>query len=123
MRGKNLVALGVVMLATAGVSSVRLLPPYAKQRFSTWFKRRAKIRLEKRQARVTVFPTCLVEYQAPEIGHDLVLQGAIGVGAAEVEEIGQRHAGARLDFAGHANKSHAVTCGEKITNRGFSSAA
>jgi Fe-S oxidoreductase len=57
---------------TAGVSSQRLLPPYAKQRFSTWFKKRAKLRLEKRQGRVVVFPTCLVEYQAPEIGKDLV---------------------------------------------------
>jgi len=57
---------------TAGVSSVRMLPPYSKQRFSTWFKKRAKLRLEKRQGRVTVFPTCLVEYQEPQIGHDLV---------------------------------------------------
>ncbi|MCB0999691.1 MAG: hypothetical protein KDB40_10375 [Acidimicrobiales bacterium] len=55
-----------------GVSSVRLLPPYAKQRFSTWFTRRTKVRINKRQGRVAVFPTCLVEYQKPEIGHDLV---------------------------------------------------
>ena len=61
-----------VLEKTAGVSSVRLLPPYAKQRFSTWFKKRARLRLEKRQGRVTVFPTCLVEYQEPQIGHDLV---------------------------------------------------
>ncbi len=57
---------------TTGVSSQRLLPPYSRQRFSTWFKKRAKIRLEKRQSRVALFPTCLVEYQAPEIGQDLV---------------------------------------------------
>jgi glycerol-3-phosphate dehydrogenase subunit C len=55
-----------------GVSSVRMLPPYAKQRFSTWFKKRPKLRIAKRQGRVAVFPTCLVEYQAPAIGHDLV---------------------------------------------------
>jgi Fe-S oxidoreductase len=61
-----------VIEKTSGVSSQRVLPPYAKQRFSTWFNKRAKLRLEKRQARVAVFPTCLVEYQAPEIGHDLV---------------------------------------------------
>lgn len=65
-------AIRKVVEKTAGVSSVRLLPPYAKQRFSTWFKKRAAIRLEKRQGRVTVFPTCLVEYQEPQIGHDLV---------------------------------------------------
>ncbi|MEN9506160.1 MAG: hypothetical protein RI958_2086 [Actinomycetota bacterium] len=55
-----------------GVSSVRLLPPYARQRFSTWFNKRPKLRITKRQGRVAVFPTCLVEYQKPEIGQDLV---------------------------------------------------
>jgi len=55
-----------------GVSPVRLLPPYAKQRFSTWFKKRPKVRLAERQGRVTVFPTCLVEYQETAIGKDLV---------------------------------------------------
>jgi Fe-S oxidoreductase len=61
-----------VVEKTTGVSSKRLLPPYARQRFSTWFKKRARLRLEKRQGRVAVFPTCLVEYQAPQIGRDLV---------------------------------------------------
>jgi Fe-S oxidoreductase len=55
-----------------GVSSVRLLPPFAKQRFSTWFKKRPTMSLAKRQGKVTVFPTCLVEYQATDIGKDLV---------------------------------------------------
>lgn len=58
--------------ATAGVSAVRLLPPYAKQRFSTWFKKRAKPVLARKQGSVAVFPTCLVEYQQPGIGRDLV---------------------------------------------------
>jgi glycerol-3-phosphate dehydrogenase subunit C len=61
----------VVEKAT-GVSSVRLVPPFSKQRFSTWFKRRPKVRIGKRQGRVALFPTCLVEYQQPSIGHDLV---------------------------------------------------
>jgi Fe-S oxidoreductase len=61
-----------VVAKATGVSSVRLLPPYAKQRFSTWFKKRPKINLTKRQGRVTVFPTCLVEYQETDIGKDLV---------------------------------------------------
>lgn len=55
-----------------GVSSVRLLPPYTKQRFSTWYTKRPKLRIAKRQGRVAIFPTCLVEYQQPQIGHDLV---------------------------------------------------
>jgi Fe-S oxidoreductase len=61
-----------VVEKTSGVSAVRLLPPYARQRFSTWFKKRPKVRIAKRQGRVAVFPTCLVEYQQPAIGHDLV---------------------------------------------------
>jgi Fe-S oxidoreductase len=60
------------MEVVSGVSGVRLLPPYARQRFSTWFKRRPRVRIAKRQGRVAVFPTCLVEYQQPSIGHDLV---------------------------------------------------
>ena len=57
---------------TAGVSSVRLLPPYAKQRFSTWMKKRTAKLAAKRQGKVTVFPTCLVEYQDVQVGKDLV---------------------------------------------------
>ena len=61
-----------VVEKTAGISSVRMLPPFAKTRFTTWFKKRPKVRLTKRQAQVAVFPTCLVEYQDPNIGKDLV---------------------------------------------------
>jgi glycerol-3-phosphate dehydrogenase subunit C len=61
-----------VVARTTGVSSVRLLPPYAKQRFSTWFKHRATPAIQQQQGRVTVFPTCLVEYQEVDIGKDLV---------------------------------------------------
>ena len=61
-----------VIEKTAGISSVRLLPPYAKQRFSTWFAKRPRVRLERRQGQVAVFPTCLVEYQRPAVGQDLV---------------------------------------------------
>jgi Fe-S oxidoreductase len=61
-----------LMEKTSGVSSVRLLPPYTRQRFTTWFARRPKLRLANRQGRVAVFPTCLVEFQQPQIGHDLV---------------------------------------------------
>jgi Fe-S oxidoreductase len=60
-----------------GVSAVRLLPPYAKQRFSTWFAQRPPTTLmtsdaPTSSARVTVYPTCVVEYQEPDIGKDLV---------------------------------------------------
>ncbi|MEX2627927.1 MAG: heterodisulfide reductase-related iron-sulfur binding cluster [Ilumatobacteraceae bacterium] len=69
-------ALRKVVSKLTGVSPVRLLPPYAKQRFSTWFKRWAtspgRAGGASSKGTVTVFPTCLVEYQQPEIGHDLV---------------------------------------------------
>jgi glycerol-3-phosphate dehydrogenase subunit C len=55
-----------------GVSSVRLLSPFTKQRFSTWFERRPTVALAERRGRVTVFPTCLVEYHETDIGKDLV---------------------------------------------------
>ena len=58
--------------ATAGISSVRLLPKFARERFSTWFNKRPKVRVGKKQGKVTVFPTCLVEYQEPAIGKALV---------------------------------------------------
>jgi Fe-S oxidoreductase len=61
-----------VIEATAGVAQQRLVPPFARQRFTTWFKKRPKVRITKPQGKVGIFPTCLVEYQNPGIGHDLV---------------------------------------------------
>jgi Fe-S oxidoreductase len=59
-----------------GVASQRLLPPYARTRFTTWFKKRRKAGLERlgrsEQGSVAIFPTCLVEYQNPAVGQDLV---------------------------------------------------
>ena len=58
---------------TVGIASTRVLPPYARQRFSTWFAKRGRGSLGRtRQGRVAVFPTCLVEYQDSAIGQDLV---------------------------------------------------
>jgi glycerol-3-phosphate dehydrogenase subunit C len=60
-----------VLAATAGISSVRLLPPYARQRFSTWFRRRDSDTTD-RPDRVTVYATCMVEFHDTQIGKDLV---------------------------------------------------
>lgn len=60
------------MEVSVGVSSERLLPPYARTRFSTWFRDRFHPVLEDRRARITIFPTCFIEYMEPEIGKDLV---------------------------------------------------
>jgi glycerol-3-phosphate dehydrogenase subunit C len=62
-----------VMEKAAGIASERVLPPYARTRFTTWFKKRAPGVLGRaKQADVAVFPTCLVEYQNPAIGQDLI---------------------------------------------------
>ena len=58
--------------AATGLSAQRVVPSFSKVRFSSWFATRPKVRLAHRQARVAVFPTCLVEYQRPAVGRDLV---------------------------------------------------
>ena len=58
--------------AATGVSAVRLLPKFTRQRFSVWFSERPIVTFLERQGAVTVYPTCVVEYLEPEIGHDLV---------------------------------------------------
>ena len=58
-----------VMAAATGISAVRVLPPYARERFSTWLRRRPAVTTAQR---VALLPTCLVEYHEPAIGRDLV---------------------------------------------------
>ncbi len=58
--------------AVTGVSAVRLLPRFTRQRFSTWFTRRSPVAIGEPQGTVTLFTTCTVEYQEPAIGRDLV---------------------------------------------------
>lgn len=55
-----------------GVSPQRPLPEFTGQRFSRWFARRLTAPVANGRGTVTVVPTCLVEYQAPAIGQDLV---------------------------------------------------
>jgi len=62
-----------VMEKTVGLASQRLLPPYARQRFTSWFKKRKLAAASPKQAgAVSVFPTCFVEYMDPDVGKDLV---------------------------------------------------
>lgn len=65
---------GVLEKAT-GIAADRLLPRYARERFSKWFRRRGASRpAPSAPARgpVALFPTCLVEYQEPAIGKAVV---------------------------------------------------
>jgi glycerol-3-phosphate dehydrogenase subunit C len=62
-----------VVEKTVGIASERVLPPYTRQRFSTWFKKRGGSKLARtKQGKVALFPTCLVEYQNVGVGHDTV---------------------------------------------------
>ncbi len=61
-----------IMAATVGIHAERLLPPYARERFSTWFIRRRPKALEAPRGAVSLFPTCFVEYMQPSIGMDVV---------------------------------------------------
>lgn len=68
--------------AVTGVSAVRVLPPFVKQRFSTWFRvnskkdargsRATENSVHVKTPKVTIFPTCVVEYHQPSIGQSLV---------------------------------------------------
>jgi glycerol-3-phosphate dehydrogenase subunit C len=61
------------MQAMTGISKARLLPTYTRTRFSKWFKQRVAPAVRgTRRDPVAMFPTCLVEYQDPKIGHALV---------------------------------------------------
>ena len=61
-----------LMQRTVGIAAERVLPPFARTRFSTWFRRRGRSAPADAQGRVAVFPTCLVEYQDTRVGKDLV---------------------------------------------------
>ena len=60
------------MQATVGIHAERMLPPYARVRFSSWFKRRTTRMTRQPIAEVSIFPTCFVEYMEPEIGKEVV---------------------------------------------------
>jgi Fe-S oxidoreductase len=65
------------MEKTTGISRERLLPTWAKVRFSKWFRKRDRAAVPATPTRaqsVALFPTCLVEYQEPAIG-----KAAVGV--------------------------------------------
>jgi Fe-S oxidoreductase len=58
-----------LMEKATGISRDRLLPSYARERFSQWFaKRKHGTGATAHDDHVSIFATCLVEYQDPEIG-------------------------------------------------------
>ncbi len=61
-----------IIQATTGIAKERLFPTFSKQRFSTWFKKHTPRKSQKSRGIVALFPTCLVEYQQPSVGHAMV---------------------------------------------------
>ncbi len=65
--------LRMLMEKTTGIAKERVLPPFARQRFSTWFRKRATVELIAPRGKVAaMFPTCLVEYHDTQVAKDLV---------------------------------------------------
>lgn len=68
------------MQATMGVDARRLVPPYARQRFTTWWRLEGRdepstpggTAADTAAGDVTVFPGCAVEYRDPDIGKAVV---------------------------------------------------
>jgi Fe-S oxidoreductase len=61
-----------LMEKTTGIAKDRLLPNFAKERFSKWYRSRAPKAQAAERGTVALFSTCLVEYQEPAIGKALV---------------------------------------------------
>lgn len=70
--GARLKPARVLIEKVTGISRVRLLPTFSRVRFSKWFRARPKPSADARRGRVAMFPTCLMEYQAPEVGRAMV---------------------------------------------------
>lgn len=61
-----------LMELTIGIAAKRLLPTYASQTFSTWFRRRGAAATSISNGSVALFQTCMVEYQNTGLGKDVV---------------------------------------------------
>jgi Fe-S oxidoreductase len=74
-RSNNVGLVRGLMEKTTGIAKNRLLPTFANVRFSKWFRRHTSAQSGgsgTTRGEVTLFPTCLVEYQDPEIGQAMV---------------------------------------------------
>jgi Fe-S oxidoreductase len=72
----------------SGVTARRRLTPFARRRFSTAIRRRRTAGDPIAERRVTLFPTCLVEYRRPQIGAALVDVYAHNHIACDVARVG-----------------------------------
>jgi glycerol-3-phosphate dehydrogenase subunit C len=61
-----------IMQSVTGTAQNRLLPPYSKQRFSTWWLKRKGSQVKDSSYQVSLFTTCFVEYMNKDLGTSLV---------------------------------------------------
>lgn len=106
----------------SGLSAERRLPMFASQRFSTWFAERPRVHVRRPNAEVSVVPTCLVEYQVPEIGRDIVRvyeRNGIECSLSSAQCCGAPllHAGDVTGFAKVASENVAALAAEIRTGR------
>jgi Fe-S oxidoreductase len=93
-----------------GISATRLLPGFAERPFSIWFRRRAPAGSTSRRRNVTIFPSCEVEYHAPDVGAavvDVYERNGIGCSIAAARCCGAPwlHAGDLDRFGSAARKN------------------
>ncbi|MEO7398688.1 MAG: heterodisulfide reductase-related iron-sulfur binding cluster [Ilumatobacteraceae bacterium] len=98
-----------IVMAVTGLSAARPLPTFVRPRFSAWMDRRADATIGAAND-VTLFPTCIVEYQSPGLGADLVRvyeRNGIGCRPSDAGCCGapSLHAGAARRFARIAGRN------------------
>jgi len=76
-----------IMDATLGIDAHRTFPSYASEKFTTWFKKEARLNQSRYPRQVAYFHGCYVNYNYPQLGKDLVtVMNAVGYGIKLLED-------------------------------------
>ncbi len=76
-----------IMDATLGIGAHRTFPSYASEKFTTWFKKEARLNQSRYPRQVAYFHGCYVNYNYPQLGKDLVtVMNAVGYGIKLLED-------------------------------------
>lgn len=76
-----------IMDATLGIDAHRTFPSYTSEKFTTWFKKEARLNQSRYPRQVAYFHGCYVNYNYPQLGKDLVtVMNAVGYGIKLLED-------------------------------------
>lgn len=76
-----------IMDATLGIDAHRTFPSYTSEKFTTWFKKEARLNRSRYPRQVAYFHGCYVNYNYPQLGKDLVtVMNAVGYGIKLLED-------------------------------------